>query len=334
MTRDNGGTQTIQGNRSSGNDFLVYPSTLGGVENQLKRVTFHFFDPVSTIDAIKDFSNVEWDKISDGSGLDFNSFDGFLGSLKQKFESFSSSWGKTKESLFNWDKVNKLATIVLPIPNSLNDTTSLEWSSEDMPVVPELLNKVPEGIRIGTQVATGYGTPDNSEKSTFSAREYAPHPPIADPLKWAVFKSSNLRSFNFSYEFVPQNQEEAKIIATICLLFKKLSAPVSAASSVAMLPPARVKVEFSNPYLEAMLNCGVCVIDSVKTDFKGSQGAFVSTFADGFVKSLSLDITLKEFRPKYSQDYELDSKNITSDLGSLINSSKMPWNKKRNGLGL
>ena len=336
MTQSNSGTQSIQDLKSNEPDFLVYPASLTEPSQKMKKVTFRFFDPVSTIDTIKNIANINWSSntTKETSGFDFTSFSGFISSVKNKADEFSKSLGNAKEQVFNWDSVNGLAEIVLPIPNNLNDTMSQDWQEESMPFVTEGINALSQGARIATQAVSGYGTPGDSNKSTFSAREYAPHPPIADPLKWQVYQGAKSRSFNFSYEFIPQNQEEAKIIATICLLFKKLAAPVSDASSVVMLPPARVKISFSNPYLEAMLNCGVCVLTSVKTDFKGSSDSFVFTYADGFVKSISLDLSFTEFRPKYSQDYELDAQNITSDLGSLINSSKMSWNKKRNGLGL
>lgn len=335
MTQSNGGTHSIQDLKSNEPDFLVYPASLTEPSQKMKKVTFRFFDPVSTIDTIKNIANINWSSntTKETSGFDFTSFSGFISSVKNKADEFSKSLGNAKEQVFNWDSVNGLAEIVLPIPNNLSDTMSQDWQEESMPFVTEGINALSQGARIATQAVSGYGTPGDSNKSTFSAREYAPHPPIADPLKWQVYQGAKSRSFNFSYEFIPQNQEEAKIIATICLLFKKLAAPVSDASSVVMLPPARVKISFSNPYLEAMLNCGVCVLTDVKTDFKG-QGDFVFTYADGFVKAITLDLSFTEFRPKYSQDYELDAQNITSDLGSLINSSKMSWNKKRNGLGL
>ena len=335
MTQSNGGTQSIQDLKSNEPDFLVYPKSLTEPSQSMKKVTFHFFDPISTIDTIKNISNINWknNTSEESSGLDFTSFSGFVSSAINKANEFSKKLGNAKEQAFNWDSVNGLAEIILPIPNNLNDSMSQDWKEESMPFITEGINALSQGTRTATQAVSGYGTPSDSNKSTFSAREYAPHPPIADPLKWQVYQGANSRTFDFSYEFIPQNQEEAKIIATICLLFKKLAAPVSDASSVLMLPPARVKISFSNPYLEAMLNCGVCVLTSVKTDFKG-KGDFVFTYADGFVKSITLDLQFTEFRPKYSQDYELNAQNITSDLGSLINSSKMSWNKKRNGLGL
>ena len=336
MTQSNSGTQSIQDLKSNKPDFLVYPKSLTKPSQSMKKVTFHFFDPISTIDTIKNISKINWDKNTDeaSSGFNFNSIPEAISTAINKANEFSKKLGNAKEQTFNWDSVNGLAEIVLPIPNNLDDTMQQKWQEESMPLITDGINALSQGIRIGIQAVSGYGTPSDSNKSTFSAREYAPHPPIADPLKWQVYQGADSRTFNFSYEFIPQNQEEAKIIATICLLFKKLASPVSEASSVLMLPPARVKISFSNPYLEAMLNCGVCVLTSVKTDFKGSQSDFVFTYADGFVKSISLNLQFTEFRPKYSQDYELDAQNITSDLGSLINSSKMSWNKKRNGLGL
>ena len=301
------------------NSILTYPVDLVNSKdsdnsvNNLRYMTYNFFDPNDTWDKIVGDVKTRWNN-------SVSSFDDIGDIFKSIGNFFKGDEVGAGGSTFSWDKVNYLCSINLPLPNQLSDAQTHNWNQKSV-AEDNFFGQLANGLAntTGGAVANGiqiYG--QKTSKGNFSAREYAPTTPTVDKLYWQQFTSSEPRSFTFSYSMIPRNQEEAKIITTIIYIFKKLSSGNSAGGGFFIQSPARCKITFSNPYLDALISAGVVVITGVKLDY--NSGNTVGIYQDGFFKKVTLDIECKEFRSKYNQDYALTT-NTGSTSASTVASS-------------
>ena len=143
----------------------------------------------------------------------------------------------TKNNTFQGDGSEEARCLItLPMPNNLQDDQRHNWSETDY--MSALTNVVSFG---GTEAAPSTNAPAHSSGSGMGLRfnilgkinEIASvasdalgvRKPMLNPGYFQNYTGSGLRNFNFSYDFIPKNSDEALQITKIVQAFKQYSSP-------------------------------------------------------------------------------------------------------------
>ena len=143
----------------------------------------------------------------------------------------------TKNNTFQGDGSEEARCLItLPMPNNLQDDQRHNWSETDY--MSALTNVVSFG---GTEAAPSTNAPAHSSGSGMGMRfnilgkinEIASvasdalgvRKPMLNPGYFQNYTGSGLRNFNFSYDFIPKNSDEALQITKIVQAFKQYSSP-------------------------------------------------------------------------------------------------------------
>jgi hypothetical protein len=115
-----------------------------------------------------------------------------------------------------------------------------------------------------------------------------------NPMVQVLYRSSNLRQFDFSFLMVPRNENESKAIENIVKNIRAYSSPEFVGPAV--IAPAEFEIAFmnkgqENPHLPKIERC---VITKVQANF-APPGTF-STFRNGYPVSCLLTFSATEVR--------------------------------------
>jgi hypothetical protein len=246
------------------------------------------------------------------------------------------------------------AIISLPIPSSLSDAQSHEWSEETyasmigdiggdvvdlaknhikgsweagnkFESITEDLTKLGKiAVKGNSLIAHGVGVRKSMMKAGF----------------FQNYKSSDLRSFSFSFKFIPETKEEGDEIRKIIGAFKALSSPSSVgennvdnseanrswmesfrnfftnndiASGMLMMSPFVWQIVVTNPKVNSMLQLKTCVCTNVTVTYGNEK---FDCFSDGMPKTITMQLNFKEVQLQYAENY-------AKSIGILTNQFNM-----------
>lgn len=189
--------------------------------------------------------------------------------------------------------------ILLPLPNSLQDSTSHNWE------VAEGLTQELSGIG-GTAMETftnklgGAGGQVNSgiiklaRKAGFNV----------DPKYWQMYNGTMPREFTFDWTLIPESRMEAQSMINMLNLLKLSASPGEREGMASLLldSPNIFTITFSNEVLHQTIRIKDSVCTNINIDYMG-QG-YSDFFVDGFPKQVKLSMTFSERHTLYKQDYE------------------------------
>ena len=90
------------------------------------------------------------------------------------------------------------------------------------------------------------------------------------------------RSFNFSFDLIPNNSEEAYSIMNIILNLKKFSLPRSIVGGVSLLAPFIFEIEIGNENMRKLINMNDVVLTEIGVNY-GADGN-MQMFSNGIPK--------------------------------------------------
>lgn len=216
----------------------------------------------------------------------------------------------------NYDRevaANTILSIVLPLPNTFTDTQSHSWNTEKgllgaaggaiestglSGALPKKLadklsglgeNVLPGAVSNGLSAVGNYsiGTALGSIANATGTRK-----PLVDPGYFQNYTGSEPREFNFSFDFVPSNIEEAETMIQIILKLKEYSSPELAAGGVSILAPHFFDIAISNRFISGMASLRGVVLKSISLDY-GADG-YMQQFPGGYPKYIKMDLTFAE----------------------------------------
>lgn len=126
---------------------------------------------------------------------------------------------------------------------------------------------------------------------------------IAPPVYSATYSSSETRSFQFSFSFIPQNQSESENMLKIIQKFKYWSSPKLSFIELHDIIPYVIKIQFIQgaKKLNDIIKPKLCVITNVTpTYFDNGQ---ITAYKDGVPKSTSLSLSFKEVSLPTREDF-------------------------------
>ncbi len=206
--------------------------------------------------------------------------------LSEVFENAKES-REVKDKIHN-DTSKTVKTIVLPLPNELTDTQSHSWSQEDG-IAKSLADKLAPGLMGVVDAVVSKGS------NALGARK-----PMLSPGFFQNYSGSSTRSFSLSFDLIPENRNDAGEIYMILQTLRKFSLPTEHLG-VAMLAPHYFSLDFSNGYIDTLINAKELVLTDVSTNYSG-DGTMQQTM-DGMPKHIKLDLTFSDRRPLTSADY-------------------------------
>lgn len=243
-------------------------------------------------------------------GLSFNDFDKSIKDLK----------GKVKSFLGDLDRSELKCVITLPLPGSLSDSQSHSWEQDIY------LEAIGTGIAdVASLVGGGVGSRINAgiekiknEKNSFNkysgvaSNIMGVRKPTINPGFFQNYTSSGLRSFSFSFTFVPESQSEANDVMEIIKMFKAFSSPSTQLGGTMLLSPFKWYINVSNQKVNELISLKECVCTSVTVTYGDDK---FDCFYDGMPKTIKMALSFSECSLQYAENY-LGSFEETTNVGN------------------
>lgn len=245
----------------------------------------------------------------------------------------------TSASTENFGKslANPKAYICLPIPQSISDTTQVTWGEDTLDPLSafavnigtaaidpnkSLRDQAEQYIKSGKLGLDTQTT--NAVIAAISGKAYGAlggnvsitgliaraSGQVFNPNLELLFQGVTLRSFPFTFDFVPRNSTEAKTVKNIIKTLKKSMTAKSSASSV----PAGIFIKAPDvfqltykrgPNAHPFLNkFKPTALTSMQLNYTGSNT--YATYADGTPIHIQMSLTFTELNPIYAEDYTKD----------------------------
>jgi hypothetical protein len=137
---------------------------------------------------------------------------------------------------------------------------------------------------------------------------------VDNPRTEAMFASTDLRTHQFSFTFIPQNEKESDLIADIIDIFKISMHPELAVATQGnngsvslegsyLITPSTFDIEFYNISArnEMIHKISTSVLESMDVDYSGS-GSWLAFKGTGNPYQVNLSLQFKEIRPMHRTD--------------------------------
>jgi hypothetical protein len=234
-------------------------------------------------------------------------------------------------------------TIILPIPDTVQDTNGVDWGMSTFNPIEALAARGIQGLfskgdassklnaaqvevgKIVNAAQTGYSQKffqalginaasnvlfSNDKRLGETLSRYSGQ--IVNSNVELIFSSVKLRQpFAFGFDITPRSEREAAQVKDIIKKLKSHSAAKKSSDAAAGLflkAPEVFKLEYMNgsnphPYLHKFK---ICALENISVNYTGS-GTY-ATYSDATPVHMTLNLTFQELTPIYAEDY-------TDDLG-------------------
>lgn len=123
-----------------------------------------------------------------------------------------------------------------------------------------------------------------------------------NPNTRAIFKQVSLRSFQYTFKMIPNNEGEATSIAEIIKSFRTNMYPEKIGESLGYKFPTRYKIEaFYDGRSLSELGYNVktepCYLESLMTNYNPSSQAFMKASGNSYFSEIDLSLTFIEGKP-------------------------------------
>lgn len=225
------------------------------------------------------------------------------------------------------DRLDVRCMITLPIPGSLSDNQTHDWSTESVlggsiKLMTDTLGKGTEflGNMVGFDIngavkdtAEDIGVLNSLVTHFLGARKRVPN-----PGEFQTYNKSSLREFTFAFDFIPETKNEAKNIIDIISAFKSYSSPScdDAFSHILMLSPFLWIITLTNGVVNKLLNLKLCACTNVSVTYGTDK---FDIFEDGMPKKITMSLSFKESELTYAENYNKGLETQSNDANSVLN---------------
>ena len=171
----------------------------------------------------------------------------------------------------------------LPLPNELMDGQSHRWEMET-----GLIGQL-AGAAVDKASIKGVGVNKLLGEASMS---FGFRKPMVDPGMFQNYGGSAPRNFDFSFDMIPNNDEEAIAIMNIILNLKKFSLPRSIIGGVSLLAPFIFEIEIGNDNMRKLINMNDVVMTDIRVNY-GADGN-MQMFSNGMPKYITLNLSFAE----------------------------------------
>lgn len=224
--------------------------------------------------------------------------------IKEIIDNSANVWKSGKKvsdiNTTNIDKNTKRITqadpiyaVCLPLPNELLDSQSHRWEMETG-IIGQLAGGMIDKI--------SYGGISASKVLAEASMSFGFRKPMVDPGMFQNYGGSAPRNFNFSFDLIPNNSNEAESIMNIILNLKKFSLPRSIVSGVSLLAPFIFEIEIGNDKMRKLINMNDVVMTEIGVNY-GADGN-MQFFSNGIPKFIQLNLAFAERSVVTSEFYD------------------------------
>ena len=221
-----------------------------------------------------------------------------------------------------------LGSVVLPIPNNISDTNSMDWGSDSMNALEAGLaaaayTGITEGIGEGVQSfgksMEAFLKNDTSKKAlgaTFAAGAVRGNNAqilsraegaVINPNLELLFNGPQLRPFNFTFKLAAREKKESEQIIKILNFFKRGSSAIKTESNLFLKAPHTFSIQYlhmgqGGKDHQFIGRIKECALQSITTNYT-PEGQY-ATFSDGAMVSYQITMQFSELEPIFNDDYE------------------------------
>ena len=221
-----------------------------------------------------------------------------------------------------------LGSVVLPIPNNISDTNSMDWGSNSMNALEAGLaaaafTGITGGIGKGVQsfgdsmkAFLGDDTSGKAIGATFAAGAVGgdgakllsrAEGAVVNPNLELLFNGPQLRPFNFTFKLAAREKRESEQIINILNFFKRGSSAIKTESNLFLKAPHTFSIQYlhmgqggkDHPFIGRIKECA---LQSITTSYT-PEGQY-ATFNDGVMVSYQITMQFQELEPIFNSDYE------------------------------
>lgn len=216
--------------------------------------------------------------------------------------------------------------ITLPIPSSLKDVQQHEWASESLLAsAVELGAPIAKGIGKAVGSVTGIDVSNVSNamnylKSGYSASAHmlGARKRLPNPGQFQTYNASSLRSFDFTFTFIPESKEEAKNVIDIITTFKTFSSPSTDDTKLSLMSPFMWIISVTNGVINKLMNLKVCVCTNVDVTYGTDK---FDIFEDGMPKKIDLSLSFSESELTYAENYNKGLETRSNEATTVLSAS-------------
>lgn len=222
--------------------------------------------------------------------------------------------------------------ITLPLPNELNDVQAHTWETENG-IVSTMLGSLVDSAKSAASgnikpsenaAATGSGIEKKVVGGALAVLSKANNvvdavinssgkivanassalgfrKPLIDPGFFANYQGTRPRVFNMSFDFIPNNENEANNILNIIINLKKFSLPTTAVNGVMLMAPYTFEIIFGNKRLERLINLSNVALQSLEVNY--SADGTMQMFGNGMPKYIRVSMQFLECNVVTSEFY-------------------------------
>jgi hypothetical protein len=228
----------------------------------------------------------------------------------------------------NFKERTILGTVVLPIPNNISDTNSMDWGSNSMNALEAGLaaaafTGITGGIGKGVEtLGAGFqaGAEDPATKRAFGAAFAGAavggnsaailsraDGTVINPNLELLFNGPQLRPFNFTFKLAAREKRESEQIIKILNFFKRGSSAIKTESNLFLKAPHTFGIQYlhmgqggeDHPFIGRIKECA---LQSITTSYT-PEGQY-ATFNDGEMVSYQITMQFSELEPIFNSDYK------------------------------
>jgi F0F1-type ATP synthase membrane subunit c/vacuolar-type H+-ATPase subunit K len=221
-----------------------------------------------------------------------------------------------------------LGSVVLPIPNNISDTNSMDWGSNSMNAIEAALaaaaftgitGGIGEGIQSFGKSMEAFLKDDTSKKAfgaTFAGAAASvegnailsrAEGAVINPNLELLFNGPQLRPFNFTFKLAAREKRESEQIINILNFFKRGSSAIKTESNLFLKAPHTFSIQYlhmgqggkDHPFIGRIKECA---LQSITTSYT-PEGQY-ATFNDGVMVSYQITMQFQELEPIFNSDYK------------------------------
>ena len=220
-----------------------------------------------------------------------------------------------------------LGSVVLPIPNNISDTNSMDWGSNTMNafeagLAAAAFTGISGGIGKGIEnlgaTVNAAGNDENFKKSigalfagaaagvSGNAILSRAEGVVINPNLELLFNGPQLRPFNFTFKLAAREKRESEQIIKILNFFKRGSSAIRTESNLFLKAPHTFRIQYlhmgqsgeDHPFIGRIKECA---LQSITTSYT-PEGQY-ATFSDGVMVSYQITMQFSELEPIFNDDY-------------------------------
>ena len=221
-----------------------------------------------------------------------------------------------------------LGSVLLPVPNAVNDANSCSWGQDTMNAAQIAasdiaMKTITEGAGAGLSATeksiAGVGKEGGADAKDAIAQYFTGQATgvkgilartkgqVINPNMELIFNGPQLRPFNFTFKMSPRDERESITIKKIIRMFKQSMAPARTEASLFLKAPNTYKLQFlegsanEHKFLPKIKECAMTGFNVNYTP----DGNY-ATYRNSAMVAVELSFSFQELEPIFNNDYDQD----------------------------